>query len=597
MSEGKKLTVKIIGGLGNQMRCFYAGYMISQKLGMQLSLDITDYYLGYFRQYLLDYLNIPECVHLWHSVDYPVYGEEVNLPASIRAQYDAFVNVDEYTDREVLFSAIKDYSNIYLYGYDLNGLFEDQIYLYRNMLSPRIDNPLLSYFAEKTKDQNSVSVHVRRTDFLTLKWSDEGTKSFYLSAMNYIREKVENPVFYIFSDDTRWAKENFGRYKDCIVVDSLGGEVQSLYDMFCMSACKHHILTRKSTYSKWASLLSEYDGINICEASCGDDIEDYSLFGAILFSPEMIEQYSGEGLSIASSENFNLSADSMFPTIEETIGSGDSDKAMKMINEICLSNEYNLSDSERLSLIEYRAVIYFQEEKYEMALDSFKCLRGNRTDYDFLYNYSLCLEMTGHHAEAICYATVAKCINNDSDVDSIVFPTTEDELFLWNTFMDAYYKMCLASSTKLIFLSNASARGVRKEIVSIRQILLNLGFSTYFWMNGMYSSDELVYNVTPESVFITNLVENSLKIDGIPLVVYDSVGASDVDRYFIRQYSEEQKAKMKSNADIVVKSHERAAISNSMDMMVADRWLMSWDTYVNDDEVIWQCASILASMI
>lgn len=589
------ITVKIIGGLGNQMRCFFAGYMISKELNLSLSLDITDYYYGYFRQYVLDYLNVPNDIKLWHSIDIPVYGENPNLPDSIKRMYDIFVNIDDYTDREALFLAIKNKSCIYLYGYDLNGLFEDEIRLHREMLSPRIHTPLLSHFIEMTKNQNSVSVHVRRTDFLTLKWSGDGTKSFYISAMNYIREKVDNPVFYIFSDDTKWAKDNFGKIGDCIVVDSLGGEVQSLYDMFCMSECKHHILTRKSTYSKWASFLSSSEGINICEASRGDDIEDYSILNAVLFTPEMTEQYAKEGMQDDITETSYSNITPTFLLIEEYIGQGNFAKAMDIINNICLSNEYNLSDEERLSLLEYRAIIYFQNEEYELALDSFRCLRGSRTDYDFLYNYGLCLEMTGHHAEAMCYAAVAKCINAESDIDNIVFPTTEDELFVWNTLMDSYYKLCMESNIKLVFLSNNSARGVRKEIVSIKSLLQCLGFATYFWMNGVYSADELIYNITPGSVFITNIAENCFKIDGIPLVLFDSVGASDVDRYFVKRYSGEQKEQMKAAADIIVNSHERASMSK--DIMISEEPMLTWDAYVNDDEMIWQCASILNSIV
>gem|GEM_PF-2119324 len=32
--------------------------------------------------------------------------------------------------------------------------------------------------------------------------------SYYYNAINYIKSKIENPIFYVFSNDIKWCKEN-----------------------------------------------------------------------------------------------------------------------------------------------------------------------------------------------------------------------------------------------------------------------------------------------------------------------------------------------------------------------------------------------------
>ena len=105
-----------------------------------------------------------------------------------------------------------------------------------------------------------------------------------------------------------WAKKHFLEEPDCVVIDTLGGEVQSLYDMFCMAKCKHHILTRKSTYSIWASLLSEVSGgLNICQEDAGGirNYDEYANLDVTFFDDDMIAKYVGD-LSESAGDDIHL---------------------------------------------------------------------------------------------------------------------------------------------------------------------------------------------------------------------------------------------------------------------------------------------------
>ena len=108
-------------------------------------------------------------------------------------------------------------------------------------------------------ESNSVSVHVRRTDFLQYN-EDCYRYGYFVRAVNYIKNKVTDPVFFVFSDDSEWCKNNYitlGLTDDDVVffVDWNTGK-DSYRDMQLMSLCKHNIIT-KSSFGWWASYLNQ----------------------------------------------------------------------------------------------------------------------------------------------------------------------------------------------------------------------------------------------------------------------------------------------------------------------------------------------------
>ena len=51
----------------------------------------------------------------------------------------------------------------------------------------------------------SVSIHVRRGDFVSLGWCLD--IAYYKKAIKLMSDKIQNPVFYVFSDDNEKAKK------------------------------------------------------------------------------------------------------------------------------------------------------------------------------------------------------------------------------------------------------------------------------------------------------------------------------------------------------------------------------------------------------
>lgn len=107
------------------------------------------------------------------------------------------------------------------------------------------------------KTENSVSIHIRRGDYLDP--ANAGmfggicTEEYYNSAERYIRERVKDAHFYLFSDDTAYLEQNY-HGREYTIVDWNKGR-DSFYDMELMSCCKHNICAN-STFSFWGARLN-----------------------------------------------------------------------------------------------------------------------------------------------------------------------------------------------------------------------------------------------------------------------------------------------------------------------------------------------------
>lgn len=131
---------------------------------------------------------------------------------------------------------------------------------------------------EKLKDTtlNTVSIHVRRTDYLSTQYaigfSGICTLEYYKKAIKYINDLISNPVFIVFSDDIQWCKEHI-KANGITYVDWNQGK-DSWQDMFLMSHCKHNIIAN-SSFSWWGAWLnSNPDKIVIAPSLWWNGIKD-----------------------------------------------------------------------------------------------------------------------------------------------------------------------------------------------------------------------------------------------------------------------------------------------------------------------------------
>ncbi len=166
---------------------------------------------------------------------------------------------------DLMFATEDDCSNMFhlptSHNVFINGNFENNHYFesIRNILIKefqpkypvRPENKELYHLICNT---NSVCITIRRGDYL----SDRYKKSFYVcnevyfkKAISVIKEKIEEPTFFFFSDDINWVKNNINIDGTCYYEsgdDPIWEKIRLMY------SCKHFIISN-STFSWWAQYL------------------------------------------------------------------------------------------------------------------------------------------------------------------------------------------------------------------------------------------------------------------------------------------------------------------------------------------------------
>lgn len=105
---------------------------------------------------------------------------------------------------------------------------------------------------------NSVCVHIRRGDLMNPRFAyiSRPDGDYYKRGIDYIAERVDHPIFYVFSNnhnDLEWIKQNydFGVPLKYVDLENPGHE-----DMRLMYHCKHFVIS-KSSFSWWGSYMSQ----------------------------------------------------------------------------------------------------------------------------------------------------------------------------------------------------------------------------------------------------------------------------------------------------------------------------------------------------
>lgn len=157
----------------------------------------------------------------------------------------------------------------------LDGYFQSEKYflsirseLLKEFEFPRVDRRCSEMYNEISNTRNSVSLHVRRGDYLkpeiSLYHGILPTK-YYQDASELIESQISDPHYFIFSDDIEWCKENLTFLNKRSLVYTTK-EVEPWNDMMLMSKCQHHIIAN-SSFSWWGAWLSENKGITTAPAN------------------------------------------------------------------------------------------------------------------------------------------------------------------------------------------------------------------------------------------------------------------------------------------------------------------------------------------
>jgi Glycosyl transferase family 11 len=263
--------VLIYGGLGNQMFQYALNIALNQKGNKSKILFSNFFYDNHHNGFNLGYA---------FKLDLPLAARTYNF-----LLLNAGILYKNKISNKVLGKFIPRYHNsIPVFNEKKEFIFDEEVFHQKSKLIigtwqsedyfKDIRSILLKEFVFKQptdkknqeliseiKTNNSISVHIRRGDYLKARWFDTHAvirdAKYYIDSIEHINSKVEDPRYFIFSDDISWAKENL-ELSNCTFIDHNSGK-DAYIDMYLMSLCKHNI-TANSTFSWWAAWLNKNEG-------------------------------------------------------------------------------------------------------------------------------------------------------------------------------------------------------------------------------------------------------------------------------------------------------------------------------------------------
>ncbi len=263
------IIVRLRGGLGNQMFQYSLGRRLALECGTPLKLDTSEYKTASSREYELNQFNIAgelasreEIEHVTGS-DRPLLERMLDrLRTGRRPYYERRVVEEKVVGFDPKIMKVRP--EAYLDGYWQSEKYFSSIgdtlrkdLTLRQGLSKEGES-----IARQMSDSQSVSIHVRRGDYVTnpvyQRIHGLCPLSYYAEAIGRFEGLLDDPRFFVFSDDLPWARENLGLHHAATFVNRKG-TAKDCEDLILMSYCRNHIVAN-SSFSWWGAWLSASKG-------------------------------------------------------------------------------------------------------------------------------------------------------------------------------------------------------------------------------------------------------------------------------------------------------------------------------------------------
>jgi Glycosyl transferase family 11 len=263
-----RIVVRASQGLGNQLFQYAAGkyyakrYAAAMKIAVDPARNAQCY--GYPRPFLLSHFQIPVPMEQRSFSDRLLVTDNYRLVAAsarLRRVSRTQLFTEPYEDRYRFLRDLpleRNVETLYLVGYWENNLLVEEV-----AADLRVDlafkgparGKTLEILEQIRQSKNPVSLHVRRGDSMIPR---EGKvvlpMRYYADAISIIKERLVDPVFFVFSDDMPLAKEILPRDEQMVFVEH-NDDFAAHEDLRLMSSCHHHIIAN-STFSWWGAWLN-----------------------------------------------------------------------------------------------------------------------------------------------------------------------------------------------------------------------------------------------------------------------------------------------------------------------------------------------------
>lgn len=247
------IFVDIRGGLGNQLFQYAAAKSLATDMNSDFLMNLSDY----------DSEDAKKVDHVEFKLNHFNIDFKKQIPPSEIKNYPNVTTIVEplSSDNFAPYIDFTKYSgNIYLRGY-----WQDERYFKHNEKIIKQDLQVITppnkknqKMLDEMSECNSICISFRRGEYLDSYFIAQFgicTEEYYKNAINLITKKIENPTFFIFSDDVEWIEDNVKLNYPTIPVtfNGVGDEHEELR---LMANCNHFILAN-SSFSWWGAWLSE----------------------------------------------------------------------------------------------------------------------------------------------------------------------------------------------------------------------------------------------------------------------------------------------------------------------------------------------------
>ncbi len=266
----KKVIIRIVGGLGNQLFCYAAACRLARVNNAELVIDDTSGFVHdpYRRRYQLDHFNIA-CRKATVVERLEPFSR---IRRYLKRAYNRYLPFEERTyiqqeginfDPRLL--QVRPRDTVYLEGYwQSEGYFKDIEQTIREHLriSPPTDiaNQEMGLSIQNTL---AVAIHVRFFDAPHAPGPHNVSNDYYTRAVMQMEKWVPCAHYFIFSDQPDAARARIPLPDQRITCVAHHRRDASAYsDLWLMTQCQHFIIAN-STFSWWGAWLGEEQGKHV----------------------------------------------------------------------------------------------------------------------------------------------------------------------------------------------------------------------------------------------------------------------------------------------------------------------------------------------
>lgn len=271
-------TVKVKGGLGNQLFCYAFGQYLESITSAKVQYDMTYYKSDTQQSHEKDYLS-----EIFPTLE---LAEPHSIPRFYPPRSSRFNNLGPkiFSNIPRIQSILKEKLNIVwespysphsgsgpknMHYYDFSELCESDLYfvgkwvcakyamqikhtIVENLRTKSSEDLCHNKIATDIKNSESVSVHIRKTDNGR---TSRIPTNWHINAIDEITGKLENVKIFLFSNDIDWAMSKIeDETLSIIIAENSGNSAVEVLEL--MSNCKHNIISA-STFSWWAGFLND----------------------------------------------------------------------------------------------------------------------------------------------------------------------------------------------------------------------------------------------------------------------------------------------------------------------------------------------------